>query len=201
MVDTLAAAAPGDQTPLHLRTVKARTLDELARRQEPRRLGEARDQVQWLVAFRGVDSDPVPAPCLAKACTSRSSSAMARAISAKAHTPPTSRRRTPAPRHCRAAPSAPRGAPQAPRRSPSHPFIRKAELALVSDPRALAPSGHQRGDRERVTPSNAHDRRRPDQHIVPTGASPPSRASTPQRSPLWPDQGSTARAEGTTGQE
>jgi hypothetical protein len=45
-VDGLAAGAPGDQAPLHLRAVEAWIVGELPRRQEPRRPGNASDQVQ-----------------------------------------------------------------------------------------------------------------------------------------------------------
>jgi pimeloyl-ACP methyl ester carboxylesterase len=56
-VDALAAGPPGEQPPLHLRALEARALGELARRQEPRRSGDARDQVQSSETFRGVDPD------------------------------------------------------------------------------------------------------------------------------------------------
>jgi hypothetical protein len=45
-VEAFAAGAPGDQAPLHLRAVKSCARGELARRQEPRRPGDASDQVQ-----------------------------------------------------------------------------------------------------------------------------------------------------------
>jgi hypothetical protein len=45
-VDALAAGAPGDQAPLHLGAVEPCALGQLARRQEPRRPGNAREQVQ-----------------------------------------------------------------------------------------------------------------------------------------------------------
>jgi hypothetical protein len=45
-VDALAAGAPGEQAPLDLRPVEACALGELPRRQQPRRPGDASDQVQ-----------------------------------------------------------------------------------------------------------------------------------------------------------
>jgi hypothetical protein len=56
-VDALAAGAPGDEAPLHLRAVEACAQGELARRQEPRRSGDASNQVQCSETFRGIDPD------------------------------------------------------------------------------------------------------------------------------------------------
>ena len=71
-VDALAAGPPGHQPALHLRAVEARALGELPRRQEPRRSGDASDQVQGSVALRGVDPDlPDRRPALSAEYTAR----------------------------------------------------------------------------------------------------------------------------------
>jgi hypothetical protein len=54
-VDALAAGAPGEQAALHLGAVEACILGKLTPRQEPRRPGDASDQVQGSEAFRGGD--------------------------------------------------------------------------------------------------------------------------------------------------
>jgi hypothetical protein len=56
-VDALTTGAPGDQAPLHLSAVEAGARGKLARRHEPRRSGDARDEIQGSVALRGVEPD------------------------------------------------------------------------------------------------------------------------------------------------
>ena len=119
-VDALAAGAPGDQAALHLGAVEARAEGELARRQEPCRPGDARDQVQGSETFRGVDPDLAHGRAALRAPAARARARRSRGRSRRCRgTRPCGRRRRRAPPRCPAAPSAPRGALPAPRLWPS----------------------------------------------------------------------------------
>ena len=100
-----------DQAALHLRAVEACAQGELPRRQEPRRSGDALDQVQCSETLRGVDPDLPHRRLALRAPAARARARRSRGRSRPCRgTPPTGRRRTRAPPRCRAAPSAPRGA-------------------------------------------------------------------------------------------